>query len=50
MTSDEIAHLISLVAIGDRKAFAVLYRETSPKLLSICLRILRDRTDAEEAT
>jgi RNA polymerase sigma-70 factor (ECF subfamily) len=50
MTSDEIAHLISLVAIGDRKAFAVLYRETSPKLLSICLRILRDKTDAEEAT
>ena len=49
MTSDEIAHLISLVAIGDRKAFAALYRETSPKLFSICLRILKDRTEAEES-
>jgi RNA polymerase sigma-70 factor (ECF subfamily) len=33
----------------DRKAFAVLYRETSPKLFAICLRILKDRTEADEA-
>lgn len=49
MTSDDIAQLIGRVAIADRKAFTVLYKETSPKLFSICLRILKDRTEAEEA-
>lgn len=49
MTSEEVAQLIGRVAIGDRKAFAALYRETSPKLFAISLRILKDRTDAEEA-
>lgn len=49
MAGHEIAALIQKVAEGDRVAFATLYRTTSPKLFSICLRILRDRTDAEEA-
>jgi RNA polymerase sigma-70 factor (ECF subfamily) len=49
MTSEEIAGLIGRVAMRDRKAFAVLYRETSPKLFAICLRILKDRTEADEA-
>ncbi|MDM9626203.1 sigma-70 family RNA polymerase sigma factor [Rhizobium sp. S152] len=49
MTSEEVAQLIGRVAIGDRKAFAALYRETSPKLFAISLRILRDRPEAEEA-
>jgi RNA polymerase sigma-70 factor (ECF subfamily) len=49
MTSEEIAALIGRVAIGDRKAFEALYRVTGPKLFSICLRILKDRTEAEEA-
>jgi RNA polymerase sigma factor (sigma-70 family) len=33
---------------GDRPAFAELYRRTAPKLLGICVRMLRDRNDAEE--
>jgi RNA polymerase sigma-70 factor (ECF subfamily) len=49
MTSEEIAGLIGRVAMRDRKAFVVLYRETGPKLFAICLRILKDRTEAEEA-
>ncbi|KQV84117.1 sigma-70 family RNA polymerase sigma factor [Rhizobium sp. Root1220] len=49
MTSEEIAGLIGRVAIGDRKAFAALYRATGPKLLSICVRILKDRAEAEDA-
>lgn len=49
MQSNEVATLINRVAIGDRQAFALLYQRTSPKLFSICLRILRDRTEAEEA-
>jgi RNA polymerase sigma-70 factor (ECF subfamily) len=46
---DELATLLGRVALRDRGAFAHLYRQTSPKLFSIALRILKDRTDAEEA-
>jgi RNA polymerase sigma-70 factor (ECF subfamily) len=46
---DELATLLSRVALRDRKAFARLYDLTSPKLFSIAIRILRDRTEAEEA-
>jgi RNA polymerase sigma-70 factor (ECF subfamily) len=49
MTGDELARLIGRVAMSDRQAFVALYRETSPKLFSICLRILKDRAEAEEA-
>lgn len=49
MRQDDLDTLIGLVALSDRKAFASLYRRTSPKLFSICLRILKDRTDADEA-
>ena len=49
MQGDEIAVLIGRVALGDRSAFATLYQATSPKLFAICIRILKDRTDAEEA-
>jgi RNA polymerase sigma-70 factor (ECF subfamily) len=48
MASEEVETLISRVAMRDQKAFAALYRRTSPKLYAVCLRILRDRTDAEE--
>ncbi len=47
MTGD-FADLIGRVALGDRKAFAALYNQTSPKLLAICLRILGSRNEAEE--
>ncbi|MET3753929.1 RNA polymerase sigma-70 factor (ECF subfamily) [Rhizobium binae] len=48
MQGDEIKELISRVALGDRRAFAALYNQTAPKLFSICLRILKDRAEAEE--
>ncbi len=48
MTGEDIAELIGRVALGDRQAFVALYRRTSPKLFSICLRILKDRLEAEE--
>lgn len=34
---------------GDRASFERLYRRTSAKLFGICLRIFRDRAEAEEA-
>ena len=49
MQGDGIADLIGRVALGDRRAFVALYNQTGPKLLSICLRILKDRAEAEEA-
>lgn len=49
MQANDIADLINRVAVGDRAAFASLYKATNPRLFSICLRILRQRSDAEEA-
>ena len=49
MRQDDLSTLIGLVAMADRTAFASLYQRTSAKLFSICLRILKDRTDADEA-
>ncbi|MBW9091844.1 sigma-70 family RNA polymerase sigma factor [Rhizobium wenxiniae] len=49
MQNSEMVGLINRVAIGDRQAFTDLYRVTSPKLFAICLRILKDRGEAEEA-
>jgi RNA polymerase sigma-70 factor, ECF subfamily len=46
---DELATLLGRVALRDRRAFARLYDLASPKLFGIALRILRDRTEAEEA-
>jgi RNA polymerase sigma-70 factor, ECF subfamily len=45
----EIMKLISRVALRDRAAFRDLYTHTSAKLFGVCLRILRDRAEAEEA-
>ncbi len=36
------------VAAGSRNAFESLYRATSSKLLSVCLRVLSDRAEAED--
>lgn len=49
MTDDRIAELLGRIALGDRAAFSELYRQTSAKLFGICLRILRDRPQAEDA-
>jgi RNA polymerase sigma-70 factor, ECF subfamily len=40
--------LLSRTALGDRNAFAELYRATSSKLFSVSLRIVRERQLAEE--
>ena len=48
-TTAEIADLISRCALRDRQAFKDLYARTSAKLFGVPLRILRDRSDAEEA-
>ena len=51
MASDtrDIADLIARCALRDRQAFAALYTRTSAKLYGVTLRILRDRSEAEEA-
>ena len=48
-TSPEIADLIARTALRDRAAFRDLYARTSAKLFGVTLRILRDRSEAEEA-
>lgn len=44
-----LEQLIGRVALGDRVAFDALYAATSAKLFAICLRVLQDRAEAEEA-
>jgi len=46
--SQALADLLSRVALGDRAAFDRLYRDTSPHLLGVILRIQRDRAQAED--
>ena len=45
----ELADLLRTSASGDRAAFATLYRRTSSKLFGVCLRMLRERGEAEDA-
>lgn len=49
MTATDITKLILRVALKDRAAFDQLYAQTSAKLFGVCLRVLRDRAEAEEA-
>lgn len=46
---DQLRALLRATAGGDRSAFEDLYARTSAKLFGICLRILNERTQAEEA-
>ncbi|HQU67205.1 MAG TPA: sigma-70 family RNA polymerase sigma factor [Albidovulum sp.] len=46
---DPIADLIGRVAAADRAAFRALYHAASAKLFGTCLRILKDRGEAEDA-
>ena len=48
-TRGDIEALIGKVSLGDRAALATLYDATSAKLFGVCLRVLRDRHEAEEA-
>ncbi len=47
-TRDDIETWITRSATGDRDAFMALYDATSSKLFGICLRVLKDRADAED--
>jgi RNA polymerase sigma-70 factor (ECF subfamily) len=44
----DAAPLLARVALGDRAAFATLYRSTSARLFGVVLRIQRDRGVAED--
>jgi len=48
-SSQDIADLIARCALRDRAAFRDLYARTSAKLFGVALRILKDRSEAEEA-
>jgi RNA polymerase sigma-70 factor, ECF subfamily len=41
--------LLAQVAMGDRAAFNTLYRSTAGRLFGICLRVLSQRSEAEDA-
>lgn len=43
-----LARLLFRTGEGDARAFAELYQRTSARLLGVCLRMLRDRSAAEE--
>lgn len=45
---DALADLMARIAAGDREALRQLYQATSAKLFGVCLRILRDRREAED--
>lgn len=49
MTPKDITKLIVRTSMKDRAAFDQLYRQTSAKLFGVCLRVLNDRSEAEEA-
>lgn len=45
----DIEELIGRVALDDRTALAALYDATNGKLFSVCLRVLKNRSEAEDA-
>jgi RNA polymerase sigma factor (sigma-70 family) len=46
--STELAAALVRVAGGDRAALRLVYQDTSAKLFGVCLRILKDRSEAED--
>jgi RNA polymerase sigma-70 factor (ECF subfamily) len=46
---DDLDALLSRISLGDRIAYARLYQRTSPKLFGILMRMLRNRSEAEDA-
>ena len=47
-TRNQLSAALARVAGGDRAALRIVYQDTSAKLFGICLRILRDRSEAED--
>jgi RNA polymerase sigma factor (sigma-70 family) len=48
VTRQELAAALVRVAAGDRAALRMIYQDTSAKLFGVCLRILKDRSEAED--
>ena len=48
-TRNDVEKMIARVGLGDRAAVSSLYDATSAKLFGVCLRILNDRAEAEDA-
>ncbi len=46
---DDIKRLLARTALRDARAFDRLYEHTSAKLFGVALRLLKDRTEAEDA-
>jgi RNA polymerase sigma-70 factor (ECF subfamily) len=44
----QLVAALARVAAGDRAALRVVYQDTSAKLFGVCLRILKDRSEAED--
>src|SRR5438093_3230929 len=44
----QLAAALVRVAGGDRTALRIVYQDTSAKLFGVCLRILNDRSEAED--
>lgn len=49
MNAETIEYLIGRVAVGDQAAFGRMYERTSAKLFGVCLGILGNRGQAEDA-
>jgi RNA polymerase sigma-70 factor (ECF subfamily) len=47
-TRSQLAAALARVATGDRAALRIVYQDTSAKLFGVCLRILNDRSEAED--
>jgi RNA polymerase sigma factor (sigma-70 family) len=45
---NQLAAALVRVAAGDRAALRLIYHDTSAKLFGVCLRILNDRSEAED--
>ena len=45
----ELESLLAKTALGDQNAFSSLYDATSAKLLAVCMRVLSERSAAEDA-
>src|SRR5258707_291662 len=44
----QLAAALARVAAGDRTALRLVYQDTSAKLFGVCLRILNDKSEAED--
>lgn len=45
---DDIEEMILQTSLGNRQAFSSLYDATSAKLFGVCLRVLKNRAEAED--